>query len=217
MQGDHHSVTDLGIWHSVGRRQHHAGVTHQDSFNGGTREVLAIDANPIGAAAREIEESFCIAVGQIAGPVRAVAQALGVGLGVVPVALKRAAGSVDDLTNCLIGVQQLPAVVKLGARALETGVGIEHPNGGRTNTERTLGHARHANDRGAGFGLAIAIAEPATEALGEPRQIALGGFIAVPAHQWIVGVVGQFWRGQHIGQRLAHIVEVRGVESAHVG
>ena len=71
------------------------------------REVLAVDADPVGVAAGEVEVAVVVEVPEVAGPVPAEAEWPLVGLGVVVVALERSgAGGVDDLAHALVRVQE---------------------------------------------------------------------------------------------------------------
>ena len=112
----HHAVAGVGVGHAVHRAQEHAREPHQDALDRRAGEVLAVDADPVGAAAREVEEAVVVAVAEVAGPVPAVAQALLLAFLVLPVPLERRRRGVDDLTGGLGRVQQ-PAVVVEAARA----------------------------------------------------------------------------------------------------
>ena len=78
-------------------------------------------------ATGEEERAVVAAVAEVAGPVPAVATALGGRLGVLVVALEvRQPVAPDDLADRLFGVEQSAVVVETRPRALLAGLGIEH-------------------------------------------------------------------------------------------
>ena len=91
VQRDHHLVADVDRRHRVDRGEHDVGMAGEHQLDRRGREVLAVDAQPVASAAGEVEEAVLVAVAEVAGPVHAVAHALGVGFGVVVVALEAAA------------------------------------------------------------------------------------------------------------------------------
>ena len=74
----HHLVTAAGVGHGVDRRGGDVGVAFEDPLHGGGGEVLRVHPQPVAAAAREVEVARLVAVSEVAGPVPAVADALGV-------------------------------------------------------------------------------------------------------------------------------------------
>ena len=78
VQRDHHLVADLGRRHGVDRGEHDVGVPRDHLLDRRGREVLAVDPQPVGVAPGEVEEAGVVAVAEVAGPVHAVAHALGV-------------------------------------------------------------------------------------------------------------------------------------------
>ena len=60
-------------------------------------------------------------------------------------------------------------------------------------------------------------AHRAAEPLGEPGQVARRALVAVGDAERVVGVVGALRRGQHVAERLAHVVRVGHAERADVG
>ena len=56
-RASHHLVADLGRRHRVHRGEHDVGVARDDLLDRRGGEVLAVDAQPVGVAAREVEEA----------------------------------------------------------------------------------------------------------------------------------------------------------------
>src|SRR5580704_12257693 len=99
----------------------------EDPLNGGRREVLAVDPEPVVVASGEIEEAGLVAIGQITRPVPALAQPGPLGVVVAPVALEsRTAALRHQLADRLLRVEQAAAVVEACRRAFRAGLGIEH-------------------------------------------------------------------------------------------
>ena len=117
-------------------------MAQQDALDGRGGEVLAVDAQPVARPPGEVEEAGVVAVAEVAGPVPAVAGALGVGLGVVVVALE-AGGPVlvDDLADGLVRVEQPAGRIELRPVALLGRVRVEHHHG--VARRRAQGAHRH--------------------------------------------------------------------------
>ncbi len=125
-QGGHHLVADDRVGHGVDRGQHHVGVALEDLLDRGGGEVLAVDPQPVVVPAPEVEEVVLVPVGEVPGPVPAVAHPGRLGLGVAPVALEPGRpGGVDHLADGLLGVEQPSLGVEHRPRALLAGVGID--------------------------------------------------------------------------------------------
>ena len=77
LEGRHHLVTDDRVRDGVDRCQRDAGEAGEDPLHRRCREVLAVDAEPVGVATGEVEESFLVPVGQIAAPVDPIPQLCG--------------------------------------------------------------------------------------------------------------------------------------------
>ena len=54
-QRDHHLVAGLLVGHAVDRGHHHVGMTGDGRLDRPGGEVLAVDADPLGGASREVE------------------------------------------------------------------------------------------------------------------------------------------------------------------
>src|SRR5690606_5168861 len=107
----HDLVPRVHVGHAVHRGYHHVGMTGHHRLDRPGREVLAVDADPVGVAPGEVEVAVLVQVAQVAAPEPAVAGGRRGGLRVVVVALERPGpGDVDDLTDALVGVDE-PAVL----------------------------------------------------------------------------------------------------------
>ena len=71
--------------------------------------------------------------------------------------------------------------------------------------------------RCAGFGRAVVVLHWHAETVAEAPKVSLGALVAENAAQRVVLVVGRLGGGQDVGQWLAHVVEVRGLEFANIG
>ena len=109
--------------------------------------------------------------------------------------------------------------VEAGARALHARVGIDDlgPEPGDRHAERTgrgVVGLRHVD---ATLGGAVAVDDVATEAFREAVDVERRGFVAEPDAQGRVCVVGPSRRGEHVGERLADVVEEGHAVFADVG
>ena len=117
-QTGHHLVAGLVVGHAVHRREHDVGMRAQRLLDRPGREVLAVDADPVGVATREVEVAVGVEVPEVARPVPAEAGRLLVRLRVVVVALERTdASGVHDLADALVRVRQPALGVELGDAA----------------------------------------------------------------------------------------------------
>ena len=106
----HHPVADGIVGHGVHREAAHVGVAGDDRLDRRGGEVLAVDAQPLVRPAGEVEPAVGVAVGEVARPVPAVAEARLGRLLVLVVALEPARRlGLDDLADRLVEVRR-PAV-----------------------------------------------------------------------------------------------------------
>ena len=147
-------------------------------FDGPGGEVLAVDAQPLVRPAGEEEPAVGVAVGEIAGPVDAVADLRCERLLVSVVPLESVAGSgVDDLADRGLGVAQAPGAVELGTWALAPGLGVVDRDRVVAPAERASGHRRVAADDDHPLGRAVAVADLAPEPRGELADVGLRGLV----------------------------------------
>src|SRR5437870_851177 len=116
-EAGHDLIPGLVVGHAVHACEHHFGVPAQRRLDRPGREVLAVDAQPVGVASREVQIAVVVQVSEVAGPVPAETKRPLVRLGVVVVALEGAgAGGVDDLADAVVGVEEAAVAVEAGAR-----------------------------------------------------------------------------------------------------
>src|SRR5205085_6383228 len=129
-------------------------------------EVLAVHAQPVAGTAREPEVAVLVAVAEVARPVPAVADTLGIGLGVVVVALEAAgAGLVHDLADGFLGVEQPSVVVEPRPMALLVAGRVEDEGGVVLGqTQGSLGHVRYPAYDGPTLAHPVALDDAAAEA-----------------------------------------------------
>src|SRR5665647_3123022 len=84
----HHLITGSDIGYRVDRHHHRGRVAGNYPLDGGGREVLTVDPNPVPSPAGEVEPPVVIPVTEVTTPVPTVAYPFGVGLGVVVVPLE---------------------------------------------------------------------------------------------------------------------------------
>ena len=101
LERDHHLVVDRAfVGNAVDRDTADAGEPFDDALDRCRGEVLTVDPDPVGGAAREEEHAVVGPVAEVARPVPAVADALAGGVGVVVVALEPVDDvAADDLTD----------------------------------------------------------------------------------------------------------------------
>ena len=208
-QGGHHLVAHPGVGHGVDGGQHHVGVAGEDGLDRGGGEVLAVHPEPVVVAAGEVEEVVGVPVAEVTGPVPAVADPGGVGVVVAPVALESGpARLADHLADGLVGVEQPAVLVEDPPRALLAGLRVEDDRAGEGPAQRPSRGVRRAGDGRPALGGAVGVLDGAAEPLGEPGHVGLGGLVAECPAQRVVGIVGLLRGGQHVGEGLAHVVEV---------
>ncbi len=192
-------------------------VAQQDPFDGRGGQVLAVDPHPVGGAAGQVDPAVGVAVGQVSGPVHAVAHALGVGVRVVVVAGEETrAGRVHQLAHRFVGVDECPVGVEPGDGAFGDGIAVVdgHPVG--APPDGALGRAGFADHDDGVLGRPEAVLDLHTEPARELLDVLVVGLVAERHPQRIVGVVVAFGRGQDVGQRLADVVHVGGAVAADV-
>ena len=182
------------------------------------REVLAVDADPVGVAPGEVQVSVVVEVPEVAGPVPAEAERPLVRLGVVVVALERpGAGGVDDLADALVGVE------RAGRSSSKRARGRSFPS---SSTTLTVGPtcpsapARSSASRSTATPPSVA---PNASMTSTPKRRderfddLRRALVAERDPQRVVGVVGQLRRREEVRQRLAGVVEIRRAVAADVG
>ncbi len=200
----HHLVAYDRVWHRVHRDLGGVRVAQQHALDGGRAQVFAVDPHPITKPPSKIRVAVLVAIGEVTTVVHAAGHPLGLGGLVVVVALEASGPrGVDDLADhphrtrlAGVGVDDLDAVRQWPQRA-RRGVG------GPRDGDPALGGTEPVLDDAP---------EPASEALD------VGGHALVAVHrpQRVVGIVGPLGRGQHVGQRLAHVVGIGGAVPADV-
>ncbi len=189
----------------------------EDALDGRRGEVLAVDPQPVVVASSEVEEIVLVAVGEVAGPVPAVANARPLGVGVVPVPLEpRGPGLTDQLTDGLLGVEQPSTLVEEGPGALLAGLAVHDHRAREGTAQRAAGGVGGPLDGRPALRGPVGVLDGAAEPLGEPRHVGLRRLVAETTAQGVLGVVGVFGRGQDVGQGLAHVVEVGDPVAPHV-
>src|SRR6516165_2849146 len=72
----HQLVADAFVWDGVHRDAVDGAVAQQDPFDWRRGQILAVDPHPVGGAAGEVDPAVGISVGEVSGPVHAVAHAI---------------------------------------------------------------------------------------------------------------------------------------------
>ncbi len=114
-------------------------------------------------------------------------------------------------------LRHAPALVEDRARALLLRLRIEDRHALEGHAERARGSARDARDDDRVLGRAEPVDDLAAEAPGERRDVPVAGLVAEREPQRVVGIVGLLGGGEHVGERLAHVVHVRRAVAAYVG
>jgi hypothetical protein len=193
-------------------------VAQQHLLDGRAGEILAVDPQPGRRAAGEVDPAVGVAVGEVAGPVHAVAHPLGRGLGVVVVAGELAgARGVHQLADALAEVDHPPVLVELGSGALLAGLRVEDGDTLEWLAEGTGRGARDPADDHRVLGRAEPVDHQAPESLREGRGVAVAGFVPEDEPQGVLGVVGTLGRGQDVRERLADVGGIGRAEVPHVG
>ena len=140
-EGGHHLVAGEDVGNPVDRSEEDVGMAgdHRVDRTGG--EVLAVDPQPVGGAAREVDPAVGIDVTEVAAPVPAAARRRSHGLFVLVVALERAdTGGVDDLAHAHICVDEPAVGVELGdGHRLAVRVDDRHVVSQRSRSSRAAG------------------------------------------------------------------------------
>jgi len=108
-------VTGHRIGHAEDRDCRDAGCTRQDALDRRGREVLAVDADPIRSATREIEDAVRVAISEVARPVPTLAPAFGFGfrIAVVPLETQSRVAS-NDFADGIRFKSQTRSDLKMG-------------------------------------------------------------------------------------------------------
>ena len=214
----HHLVASHRIGHPVHRRLGDGGMAQQGPLDRRGAEVLPVDAQPLARPPGEPAEPVGVRIAQVAAPVHAVANPARVGLRVMVVPGKQAGTRrVHQLADGFGRVEQLAAGTEPGRRARAAGLRVQdgHPVGQLAQCTRW--GAGGTADRHAALGRPEPVDHRAAEPLGEPGQVGRRSLVAVGDAERVVGVVGTLRRGQHVAERLAHVVRVGHAERADVG
>jgi len=197
------------IGHAVHRRFRDGGVAQQGPLDRRGAEVLPVDPQPLAGPSGEPAEPAGVHVAQVAAPVHPVAHPALVRVHVVVVPGEQAGTRrVHQFADGFGGVEQLAAGAEAGRRAPAAGLRVQdrHPVGQRA--ERPRRGAGGTADRHAALGRAEPVYHRAAEPFGEPGQVARRALVAVGDAERVVRVVGALRRGQHVAERLAHVVRV---------
>src|ERR1019366_7115136 len=99
-QPGHDLIAGLVVGYAVDGGKHDAGIAGDGCLDRLGGEVLPVDAEPVGVAAREVEVAVVVEVAEIAGPVPAETQRAFIGFRVVVVTLEGSGASgVHDLPD----------------------------------------------------------------------------------------------------------------------
>ena len=172
LHGRHDLVAHDRIGHGVDGGQGDVGMALQDPLDRRRGEVLAVHPQPVVVAPGEIEEPVLVPVGQVAGPVPALAQAGPLRLLVAPVALEAGAAALrDELADGLLRIEETTPVVEAGRRALLAGGGVEDDGSLGCDAQGARGRVGRADHRGAALGRPVGIGDHDIEALGESGDV----------------------------------------------
>ena len=209
LEADHHPVADRVVGHGVDRDRADVGVAADDRLDRPGREVLAVDPQPVVRPAGEVEPAVGVAVGEVARPVGAVAEAL---VRWPP----RCGSSPRSPTSAAVSTISPTASSRFVTRppSSKTAGGHSSPvSGSSTFTESSAmpsapgRHRRVAADDDHALGRAVAVADVAAEAAGELLDVVLGGLVADRQPQRDVGVVGRLGHAEHVVEDLAGVGE----------
>src|SRR5437660_813960 len=118
-QCGHHLVTRPSIRNRIHRHHHHTGQPRQDPLDRRGGEVLAVDAQSVGAAPREVQPPVGVPVREVAAPVPTVTHPFARRLLVVVVALEPGAGvPAHELADRLVAVHEPTVLVEDRGRGL---------------------------------------------------------------------------------------------------
>ncbi len=168
LEGGHHLVTGAGVGHGVDGHPARPLEPGQDPLHRSGGEVLAVHPKPVAGAPGEVEDPLLVPVGQVARPVPAVPGALGLGLGVVVVALEPGRYvAAHELADALGGVHQPTVVVEDGPGPFLPGGGVDH---GHVVAAGGAGRERQAGHRGTGISTMAFSLEPYPSNTGTPNR-----------------------------------------------
>ena len=122
-----------------------------------------------------------------------------------------------ELADRLVSVDESPSGVEPRVRGLRVGHGVEDLDPLGRSAQAARRHARFATDDDRVLAGGVGVDHGAVEPLGEGRDVGLVGLVAEHQPQRVVGVIGPLRGGQHVGERLAHVVGVGGAVAAHIG
>ena len=214
----HHLVARTGVGDGVDGHHQHTGEAVEDPLDRAGGEVLAVHADLVAGAAREVEEPVRVPVAQVAGVEALADVALGGGLRVAVVALEQGGtAEVADLADRLGGVGEPTVGVEPRGRALAPLlVEDRHVHMRARHPERTGRGVGGAGDHHAALAAAVRLAgrhaEPARE-LGPVVRRRLG---AEHDPQRRVRLLRPFGPGQHVRERPPDVVDVGGTEPQHI-
>ena len=218
---EHDAGHDLvaGHWvrHAVHGRLRDGGMPAQGPLDGCGTEVFPVHPQPLTGPSGEPAEPAGVRIPQVTTPVHAITHPARIRLRVVVVAGKHSgAARVHELADGFGGIEQLTARPEAGWRAPAPGLRVQHRHPIGQAAQRPGRGIGGAADRHAALGRTEPVDHLAAEAPGEPGQVARGALVAVGDPQRVVGVVGTGGRGQHIAQRLAHVVGIGRTEGPHI-
>ena len=95
---DHDPIADRVVGHRVHGERAHVGMAADDRLDRCGGEVLTVDAQPLVRPAGEVQPAVGVSVGEVAGPVPAVAEAGLRGFLVLVVALEPVVGAVSTIS-----------------------------------------------------------------------------------------------------------------------
>ena len=145
---------------AVGRgTSHHVGMPGDDGLDRRRREALAVDPEPIGRAAGEVDPSVLVHVRQVPAPVPPLAGRLLHRLVVAVVALEGTnAKGVDELADAAVGVEEAAVGVELCPGRLSASLVGDHDPlpqstdgaagavAGAVERDGTFGRSEHVDD-----------------------------------------------------------------------
>ncbi|SLE73451.1 Uncharacterised protein [Mycobacteroides abscessus subsp. massiliense] len=140
--------------------------------------------------------------------------------GVVVVVIPRkepSALGIHQLADRISGVGQYAVRVEARHRAFVQRVRVVYRNAGQTLADGSCRRSLLPGNDHRVLGRTKPVVHCDIESPCEFGDIRFGSFVSECHPQWIGGVVRVFCGRQHVGQRLAHVVHVRGADLADVG
>ena len=157
----------------------HVGMAQQHPFDRRRAEVLAVDTHPVAEPAREVGIAVLVAVGQVAAVVHAATHPLGLGIGVVVIALE---------TSCVRDVHQFTGHAR---RARLAGLHVDDLGARRQWAQRSGRGVRCAADRNAALRRPESVHHHGVEPAGEPLDVGGCALVAVDGPQRVVASSGR--------------------------